>query len=299
MAYSVSLSPPSDRGKQLNLWSKPGFMEAVAELQGLNPQHLCCYKGQELVALLPVYEKKILGSSSLVSPVGSYYQGINLWLGENSLPARKLLDTLQIFDTVGKFCKAKYRKVRINLTPETYDIRGFVFSGLKAKPLYTFTAVPGVELQPLPDERQKIRLARSRGYIASCNYSHQDFIVLFRAMNSKKNREFKSGYAAFSRFLDALSVLGIMEQFNLLHDGEIVSSNILLLDANKAYTIFRATEPEALKNGASGLHSILLLEYLHGKGVSELDFCGANVLEVARFKAALGLNLKAFFHIYG
>jgi len=28
-----------------------------------------------------------------------------------------------------------------------------------------------------------------------------------------------------------------------------------------------------------------------------LDFCGANIREVARFKAALGLDLRVYYHI--
>jgi len=299
MAYSVKLSNPQERDKRLNLWSNPGFMHAVARLQGLSPGHLCCYKGQELVALLPVYEKRFLGTNSLCSPSGSYYQGLNLWLDEKVLPARRLLDTVQIFRAMAEYMMSRYRKLRINLSPETYDIRGFIFIGLKAKPLYTFTGVPGQELYPLPDERRKIKLAMNQDYETNSVFCPDEFINLFRSLNNRKNREFNFGYAHFGEYLQTLHALGLLGQFNLLKDGKIVSSNILLQDENRAYTVFRATEPEALKNGASGLHTILLLQNLQKRGIAELDFCGANVMEVARFKAALGLNLKAFYQIYG
>ncbi|MCD8479056.1 MAG: hypothetical protein LRZ88_01740 [Candidatus Cloacimonetes bacterium] len=51
-----------------------------------------------------------------------------------------------------------------------------------------------------------------------------------------------------------------------------------------------------MKQGAATYHSAKLIDQLppHCQG---LDYCGANVPEVARFKAALGLKLKAFYSL--
>lgn len=297
MGYSVHISKAETLEKKLNIWSNPQFMQAVGDLHKLEAMHLKVFKGEQPVALLPVYEQNVLGYRVLKSPAASYYQGLNLWLEDNSPPARKLLDTLQIIQSLASFLVDRYRRIKLNLSPETFDIRGFSWKGLKAIPLYTFCAASQTAIKPLPDERKKINLALQQDYRFDSGFELSSFCSLFQAMNEKKHREPGFTLAGFSKFLSTIHALGIMQQYNLILNGKIVSSNILLRDGNKAYTVFRATDPEALKNGASGLHSLKLLEALQHEGISELDFCGANVPEIARFKAALGLDLRIFFRI--
>ncbi len=272
-------------------------MQAVEKLHNLEARQLKVFKGDQLIALLPVYEKKLLGYKGLACPAGSYYQGLNLWLEDSSPAPRKLLDTLQITQTLAEYLKSHYHRIQLNLSPETQDIRGFTWSMLKAKPLYTFVSATEVQLKPLPDERKKINLAVSKGYEFSWELDLDAFFALFKAMNARKQRSLGFTYPGFRLFLEELSQAGIMRQGNLEKNGKIISSNILLKDGNKAYTVFRATDNEALKTGASSLHSLRLLEYAKAEGITDMDFCGGNVKEVARFKAALGLELKPFYQI--
>jgi len=297
MAYTVSISKPESLNRPLGIFFKPEFMQAVQELHGLDAYHLKCYKGTQLVALMPIYEKKLFSYRSLQNPAGSYYQGLELWLEESSPSARKILDGLKITQCIAGYLKDRYKRIKLNLSPSTTDIRGFTWNGLKAIPLYTFVGSVSNPPKPLSDERKKINLAARIGYDLSCGLELDAFIELFKAMNIKKQRNPDFGYPAFKQFLHTLYEQGIMQQYNMKQAGRIVSSNILLKDAEQAYTVFRATDQEALKNGASGLHTAKLLEELFSQGVTELDFCGGNVPDVARFKAALGLELKLFFQI--
>jgi hypothetical protein len=297
MAYTVVVSKPETPDKPLPIFSKPEFMEAVQELHGLDAYHLKCFKGSQLVALMPIYEKKLFSYRSLQCPAGSYYQGLELWLDENSPSARKTLDGLKITQYIAGYLKDRYKRIKLNLSPNTTDIRGFTWNGLRAIPLYTFTSSASKPPKPLSDERKKITQADRTGYELSCALELDVFIDLFHAMNKKKHRKPDFSYPAFATFLRSLHEHGIMKQYNLKSAGRIVSSNILLRDAEIAYTVFRATDPDALKNGASGLHTMRLLGELYSQGITELDFCGGNVPEVARFKAALGLDLKLFFRI--
>ncbi|MDD4309499.1 MAG: GNAT family N-acetyltransferase, partial [Candidatus Cloacimonetes bacterium] len=124
-----------------------------------------------------------------------------------------------------------------------------------------------------------------------------DFMQMFKEMSERKDRHFGYTYEKLESFLIKLHSLGLLHQYNLYRDDRIVSSNLLLQNSNDiAYTVFRATDPEALRNGASSLHTVKLCENMAGKA-SELDFCGANIPEIARFKAALGLTLKVFYQI--
>jgi len=90
---------------------------------------------------------------------------------------------------------------------------------------------------------------------------------------------------------------GLLRQFNIYYKNEIVSANIILSDGGElAYTIILATQEDAMKLGAATLHSVELSRHLPST-TKILDFCGANIREVARFKAALGLDLRVYYHI--
>ncbi|MBP7309753.1 MAG: GNAT family N-acetyltransferase [Candidatus Cloacimonetes bacterium] len=298
MAFQVSLAPPQTYDKELNIWSTPDFMQAVQQLHHRQAWHIQCWKGNELVAVFPFYENKLLSYRAIVSPSSAYYNGMNLFLNEASSVSRRLLDTLQITQSIAQFIYARYQKVRFNLDAGFGDVRGFTWEKLKARPLYTFVHNYEGPLQPLSDEKKKLTLARSQAYHFAEAFNLDDFIRLFSAMFKRKHKELGFSYPDFGEFLGTLHQLGLARQFNLYRDNRVVSSNIVYIDPKGyAYAVFRATDEAEMKYGASSLHTLELLQSL-AEDIIGIDFCGANVPEIARFKAAQGLSLKVFYQIY-
>jgi len=283
--------------RSLNIWSNPVFMQTVAEISNFIPWHLVCYKGTTIVAVLPLYEKKILGCRVLKRSSLSYYQGLNLWLEENSLPARKLLDALQITMAIARGLKSNFKRIRINLTPETYDIRGFLWNKMQAVPFYTFVHNLNSELKPLPDKRRDLAQAEKQNYTFEEGLNIEEFIGLLKILKVKKNWNPDCDYQGLVDFIRILYREGMLRQMNLTQQGKIVSSNLILQDGKKVYNIYQATEDNALKKGACSLHTVKLIELLQKEGFQELDFCGSSIPEIARFNSALGLQLKLFFQI--
>ncbi|HOH96977.1 MAG TPA: hypothetical protein PL188_01575 [Candidatus Cloacimonadota bacterium] len=281
-----------------SLWHNPLFMKEVARLHNLAAYQLICRKGQEVVAVLPLYEKSFLSYRTLVKPVSSYYQAICFKFEEESSEARRLLDTLSITSDIARFLDSKYKKLQITLSPENLDTRGFLWNSLNARPLYTFRQVVSEPLNPLRDEREKLKKAEQEGYHFGEEYVPKRFFELQKALDGKKNRALGVSYKGLTGLFNALHQAGLVRQFNLYQGKTIVSSNILLHDGGDvAFSILRATDAEALKKGASSYHSMCLIKAM-SDSCRILDFCGANVPDVARFKAALGMELTAFFQIY-
>ncbi len=298
MAFRAILAAPQTYHKDINIWSLPEFMEAIQKLHHRQAWHLQCWKGEELVAVFPFYENKLLSYRAIVSPSSAYYNGHNLFLNDRSVPSRRLLDSLQITQSLAQFIYGRYKKVRFNLDPQFYDVRGFCWEKLKARPLYTFTYDFAAPLQPLPDEKKKLSLAGAQDYHFAEAFALDDFIRLFRAMFKRKNKELGFSYDDFAEFLQTLHELGLARQFNLYRDNRIVSSNIVYLDpAGYAYAVYRATDEAEMKFGASTMHTMELVKCLSAE-VKGIDFCGANVPDIARFKAAQGLSLHVFYQIY-
>lgn len=302
MTYSLKLIDVREGqtrriGAQYGFWHNPAFMEAIATLHNVNPLQLQVFKGEELFSILPLYERSKMGIKGIVAPVGAYYQGFSFAYEDNVHPARKLLDTCAVCAETARFLAGRYRKLHMRLNPDNEDVRSFTWNGFKTAPLYTFRMRVVDEIQPLADERKKLRTAQKLGMVLEERFDSEVFIRLQSDLDQRKNHKLGVSYSALQSFLEKLFSVGLLKQFNVVWEDRRVSSNILLHDGGRvAYTLLQATAEDALKKGAATFHSLSLLKCLPA-GSEMLDYCGANVQEVARFKAALGLELKHFYQI--
>jgi hypothetical protein len=284
-------------GVPYSFWHNPQFMAAIAELHGVPAFQLQVFKGDELFAILPVYERSRMGIKALVAPLGAYYQGICIDHSNNAGAARKLLDTLAVCTQIAGFLAKRYKRIHFKLNPENKDVRGFTWNGFKAAPLYTFRKVLSKDLPTLPDERKKYRLAQKMEMQLCEQFAPDEFIRLQRDLDKRKKHRLGVSYSALQRFIEQLFAAGLLKQFNVIWENQVVSSNIMLFsDDEQAYTLFQATSEDAMRKGAATFHSLELLRHLP-EDLKVFDYCGANVQEVARFKAALGLDLETFYSI--
>ncbi|MFO8144216.1 MAG: hypothetical protein R6T89_00575 [Candidatus Syntrophosphaera sp.] len=298
--YEISVRRPSDEGFQSAppLWIDPGFLLAVEELQQIDAYQLLCHKGEELVAVLPLYEKKNLGIRRLIIPMSAYYQGLWFFWPSGRKENRILLDELKISENIATFLRKRYRRIHLNLGVQNYDIRGFNWAGFKARPLYTFIQDLSHPFTPLKDERKKIRGAAKQELRLEKAFYPDKFITMLRELYHRKNKNLGVSWGRFRNWMETLHDQELLNQYNLMHDEEIISSNLMLgaPTDDTTYSIMRCTTDLGLKQGASTLHSRLLVENLKDR-YQFIDFCGANYPEVARFKAALGFSLRVFFQI--
>lgn len=298
--YEIVLANPTpgDLPANIPLWLRPELMAAVSTLHTVEGKHLIVFKGEELLAMLPVYEKKRLGRLGLVSPTGSYYQGLHFFWEQGSSATRRILETQEICSAVAKWLLKHYKHIRINLCTHNTDVRGFTWNGFNARPLYTFEHGMSESLKPQRDEREKLKRAEKQGYTFGESLDANTFIDMSKAMYDRKSHTSGLDLPGLKDYIGSLNQAGILKQYNVYRDGKVVSTNLLLGDDHRmAYTILRASEPSEMKLGVSTWHSMQLVEALRDR-YPVLDFCGGNVPAVARFKSALGLELKLFFQIY-
>lgn len=280
------------------LWLNPTLLKAVSDLDQVEASYLCCYKGDVLKAVMPLYEKKSLGIKRVVAPLGSYYQGVWWQETQAQATARVLLDRLNICSELANFLKSHYKRINCNLHPHNTDVRGFTWNQLKAVPLYTFVHDLAEPVSLLKDERIKQKRAQERGYEFVEKFEPELFVDRLKDLYQRKQHSSGLNYTRLKNWLGTLHQAGLLHQFNLMREGRIASSNILLsADGELAYSVMRTTAPEEMKNGASTLHSLMLVESLKQR-YHKIDFCGGNQPEVARFKAALGFELKIFFQLH-
>ncbi|MCB5253366.1 MAG: hypothetical protein RBR69_01880 [Candidatus Cloacimonadaceae bacterium] len=302
MKYSLELiDVPSEGARKLQsryaYWHDPEFMAALADLHSVRAMQLQVFKGEELLAILPLYERRKIGLKALVTPSGTYYQGICFNFEEASKPSRVSLDTTAICIRIASFMAEKYKWINFRLNPDNADIRGFSWAGYRVTVLYTFRQFIGSELCIMPDERKKMRQARKLGMKLIEDFDLDAFFHLQEELEKRKKHSLGIPHSRIKDFFARLYEKGLLKQFNIYQDSQVVSSNILYSDNGEvAYTVNMATSAEAMRQGAAIYHSLALASHLP-KNTKILDFCGANIKEVSRFKAALGLDLHSFYHI--
>ena len=301
MSVQLSLHTPqaAPPGYEFPVWTQPAFMNAIAGLHQLKALHLYCHKGDTLAAVLPVYERSRLGIRHLVCPVLAYYQPLSLFVNPGTLSPRQNWDKLQISTSLAEFIGKSYRKVHFNLDPDTFDIRAFSWSGFRASPLYTYIHEANSQPRATRNEQRKLKTASTQGYCYDENFAPQEFIALLKLLYAKKKHKLGFSYPRLLVFLHDLHSAGLLHQCNLRRDDKIVSSNIVFgSGSGTAYAVLGASLEQELQYGASSLQTLEMLESLH-ESYTRVDFCGANVAEVARFKAGLGFDLRLFFRIEG
>ncbi|MBP9037988.1 MAG: hypothetical protein KBF72_00320 [Candidatus Syntrophosphaera sp.] len=297
--YDIIARSPSKEGLSFcPVWINPDFMLAVQNLHNCEAKQLVCYKGDEIKAVMPIYEKKKLGISYIICPVSSYYQGLWFYNLGNRGENRRLLDELNISSEIAIWLNAHYRKMQFKLMPENYDVRGFTWKNFKAIPLYTFSYDFQEPLKILYDERKRLIKASAYNYQLDEQFFPEEFIHLLKILYQRINKNLGLSYNAFQNWMEDLYRHNLLSQFNLRREGKVVSSNIVLVgkEDNRAYSILQSTLPEEMKNGASIVHYLSFIESLRGR-FDKIDFCGGNTPDVARFKAAMGFKLELFFMI--
>ncbi|HOV16521.1 MAG TPA: GNAT family N-acetyltransferase [Candidatus Cloacimonadota bacterium] len=301
MDYFNCLTVTPEKAKELSpdlpAWFNPVWMQAVGGLYSITPKVLIVTKNDNPVARLPFYEKCFLRFRQAYNPTLVYYTPVFFTLPERKNANRNQLLQYEIMLRMGEYLKRHYTKVLLSLTPEVWDIRGFTEEGLNAVPRYTYILNLKKQSEFFLGEAAKIRRGEREGYVFSAGKAPERMLELVYAMYERKKHPFPQDREGVLRLMKTGLDEGILEQYNILRDNEIVSSIAIINDREQtAYGWLMATEQEEMKKGASLILFKELFQALRERFMA-FDLCGANSKGPSRLKAALGAELKLFFRI--
>lgn len=279
------------------VWVNPLWVEAVARLMNLTANYVVCAKNDAILGVLPIYEKNYLLMHRAVTTYFGYYQPLIFDLSERKYPNRLLLDKLEICSALARFLREKYARISINLSPDLTDVRGFTWNKIHAHPLYTFQHELSSRMEIFSEEKTNLRKALRQEYRGGFLFDPDVLIQLLNDMYKRKEMDLNLDNARLRTFLINMHEAGLIRQYNLFLDDQIVSANLLVCgSSDTVYTLIRATRQDELKKGVSVLHSELLIQELKSE-YRVIDWCGANSPGPARFKAGLGFELKPFYRL--
>lgn len=280
-----------------SVWLQPAWMNGFAELYDIKPRILYCFKEGNPVAILPFYEKRKLGFNKAYNPVLVYYSPVHLHLPDKKYPNHNLLLQYDIFQNMGDFLQANYKRVALNLNTQVYDIRAWKTAGFAVQPVYTFIQTLAAPVEFFQTEQRALRKSQNLGYSFDCNFVPDKLLELVYGMYERKKIPFNVPRNKHLTLLKTLHKAGLIEQYNVLKSGEIVSSMLIITSGgDTAFAWQTATNEEDMKSGAGLLMFWEVFQALKHR-YTYLDLCGGNSGGPSRLKAALGAVLTLFFQI--
>jgi hypothetical protein len=281
----------------LPVWYNPVWMNALAKLHKIAPRVLICFKNDNPIAFLPLYEKRFVTLKKAYNPLLVYYSPLFFNLPERKKSNRNLLLEYEAVKCMADFLNATYKRVVLNLNPRQEDIRGFRDAGFKLLPQYTFIQDLTTDAEFFLGEEARLRKARTEGYNFSRKAKPEEHLELVYKMYQRKQHPFLSDRAALLKLIAELLEKGLVEQYNVWKDDLIVSSMLIIAaPGNTAYGWMTASNPQEMKKGASLFMFSELFKALAEQYV-KFDMCGANSRGPSRLKAALGADLELFFQV--
>jgi hypothetical protein len=305
MTYHIQKIPLTAQpffSAELPVHAHPELLSAFATAYHVSVSYLLASKDETNVALMPVFERQMLGIKSMLLPQLCYYNPFHFELPKEMNPNRQLLRKLEITREFATYIKKHYTKVGINLPPSLSDCRGFTWTGLHVQPRYTFL-VPLHTIDSshfFKNERNSIHKAARQGIRIEEHRDFEVFLKLATYTNDKQERLLSLNETDHLVLLDKLYASGLLRQFNAILDNKVIATFLIIPGVSEgiAYAWQHYTDPEYLHTGVSPFFMATLFTMLKEE-FNTLDYCGGNHPAISRYKAAFGANLQVFFRVGG
>ena len=286
-----------------DIYLLPDFLTLLVKYFHYNVNYLLVTNrvNGDILAVTATFEKKLLGIPSIINPQIIYYQPLEYFSVKRKHKNETQLQDLEIQKQISAYYHKYYFKIEKNLSPNTIDVRGFNWSGLKASPLYTYV----FDLKSYSSDiffrkqRASLRKAQKLEYQFTGKTDIDSFLSLVEGTKKRQDWNFNIPDKTLKDYISQLLKLGFVKQFSITNQkGKIVSTMFCLMDkVNKvAYAWLASTDVQELSKGVSTLLFHSISEYLQ-TDYDVFDLCGANTDTIARFKASLGAELKVFYRI--
>lgn len=300
---SYKISDFTDKAIISNVYLLPDFLVLLNKYFKLEAKYLVVKNNttQEIVGITASFEKKIVGIPSIINPQISYYQPLQIFSLHKKNPNENQIQEIEIQKMISQYYHKHYFKIDKNLSTQTSDIRGFLWSGLTCIPFYTYV----FDLNNYSSEnffrkqRASLRKAESLGYSFVQRKDIDSFLNLVEGTKKRQDWNFHIPNALLKEYINELIDLGLVKQFSITNStNRIISTMFCLMDQTNriAYAWLASTALDELSNGASTLLFHSISEYLRAS-YDVFDLCGANTETIARFKASLGAELQVFYRI--
>jgi len=259
------------------------------------------YEKDQILGGVVLTEKKQLGHYTALNALLSPYLGFLLLPSASTKISDKLSKEHEVLSSLIKFLEKRYAQIDLNNAPGLNDVRPFIQHHWQTIPRYTYY-LNLANLNALWENfdgsvRRIIKKAQTSGLHVSHITGHPTEIFSLLEATWGKHRDINPIPESLVR---EIVTSGDLESQRIVigahtPEGKLISVIVCLWDWNRAYYLIAASEPEHLSTGVNSLLIWELAELLSKIPVTQLDFIGGNIPNIARFKETFNPQLINYY----
>ena len=286
-----------ENSPQGTIFQTSSWLNSSAEHLNMNFRIIGCFEGDNLIAGCPLYTYslrrflKIASSHCPTTPYGGVVISKHLTSKSNA-------------HIIGLICsllsEEEFDHIELIHSPDFSDIRPFLWNGWKSSVLYTHIIDIDIDLRDkiAPKKRKAIKQATEQGIIIRKSNDSSSFYKLY---TQTLERQKKSTSVPRSFFDDLIKSVCSKESGCMwiaeMPSGEIASSEIVVWDNNRAYSIFSASNTKLRNTNSNALLINEIYEDLRERGFKEWNHMMANVENLSRYMSQFGTRLTPYYGV--
>lgn len=271
----------STENLELSIFFHTDFLTATASAFNLNIDYYLFQKKGKILSLGAFY----IRNSKIITP--EKFSFTALWF------SNKLNDVvyLEIAESLIQLLKKKYSDISLKLDPQIRDIRPFLWGNFNVENKYTY-----LKKDNNPPHYSIIRNISKlpQQYYSFKVSSLEESSLLVNLQFLRVLGFSKSLINSYKILINNWGRIGVIKSFNVYRDEELVCSNIVIVDKNKIYTILLNNAGSKDKYAHTYLY-MSIINWSQQKGISEIDFCGANLPSISKFKSYFNSELTRYY----
>lgn len=261
---------------------------------------LGCFDEFALCGGVVLLDRERFGQRTAVTPLLTPYVGFLL----DSPPGEKLSDQIsrdnRVLDALARALIEKYGYVSLINPPALEDTRPLSNAGFVLTPRFTYLLnlrLPVEELWMRLDGsvRRQVRKAERADFDISDNLDPELGFRLLESTFTRRGEACPVPRAFFDEIVESERLRDARRVLCAHRGGELASFIVGLRDARNVYYAVAATNADLLAEGVSSLLVWEMMKTQASEGAALLDFVGANIPSIARFKEGFNPRLQIYF----
>ena len=262
------------------------FFQIVSKNYSLEYKNCAVFYKNQPVILFSFFYK----SGNIILPNHYYYQYI--WFKDF---IRESWIVIEGIDFLLVHLKNTYKRINIRLPLNFKDVRPFIWQHFDVKIRYTY-----IKDLSVFDYRPNIKriLKKMDDKLTFAEDSDWNLVWKHHINDLKDFNIPRKKINEYLNFFKEIKELGALKTFNIYYDGNFISSILAIIDksSKRAYFPLIGTTDSAADGVSAKLYHFSL-ETLKGMGILKVDFCGANMKTIARFKQKFNPSLENYFDL--
>jgi hypothetical protein len=281
-----------------SIYSRPEYLDVLCATAGGTFRILGCYKGDELLGGVALYERVGRMGKFVSNRLLLYYNGLVLKAHKSSYPGQRTSRDIELLSALESgLTQSEYGRILLHNRGTFQDVRVFEARGWSVQLSYTYV-VPIADMAATiarvdQNLRRLIKRCEDSGVSLTQDDDFDSFYALHADTHSRKGAPLYLPRDAFRRYFERLSSLGLCRLYHArLPGGKSIATQLVLTCSHPvSHSVCAAADAEYLKVGSTPFLRFKVLQDLSALGYTANDLTDAALNPVTKFKSQLGGNL--------